>query len=88
MTKPVPDNGVNLKPINLALDIPSIGAKCSMAGWGKTMGPKEPVYMYAQRGEVNHLDMSNCEKFYKQIPANTLCFGALGVAVCQVGVVV
>lgn len=85
MGRAIPPKTYNLRTIKLASEVPGAGTNCTITGWGKTTGPKDPVYPYAQTGSVSILAMDNCEKFYKAIPANTLCFGRNEVAVCMVG---
>lgn len=84
MGKEIPLKTYNLKNITLATSVPPMGTQCNITDWGKTSGPKDAVYAYAQTGTVNLLTMDHCEKFYKAIPDNTLCFGSTGVAVCLV----
>lgn len=85
MVKAIPPKTYNLKMIKLATEVPGAGTLCTIAGWGKTTGPKDPVYPYAQIGTVNIISMDLCEKFFKAIPDNMLCFGKNETAVCLVG---
>lgn len=74
----------NLKPLSVASTVPAINTECTITGWGRTEGPKDPVYSFAQKATVKVLPMNQCEKIFNQIPKNTLCFGGMGVAACQV----
>lgn len=76
----------NLKPITVASKVPAMSSNCTISGWGKVnAGVKENVYPYPQIANVTLLPMDQCDKVYKAIPKNTLCFGSVGVSVCLVG---
>lgn len=83
MGRHIPFKTHNLETIKLAEKVPPENTLCNITGWGKTKGPKEPVFSFVQTGRVVLLPMKQCAKFYKQIPANTLCFGGTRVSVCE-----
>lgn len=85
MTKAIGYKKYKLKNTTLSASLPKKDTACVITSWGKIGEAKEPVYAYPQTGTVKLLDMKLCEKVYKEIPDNTLCFGAPGVSVCMVG---